>query len=221
MKSAKLFSCIAVLSGVSVALMPATVSAADWFEPSVGDISYEDFQDRWTGFYVGAHAGYGWLDTTDDQVGTVENRESVLAGLLAGASYQLGHFVGGVEIDFSLSSFKGDPRPPVSSLSLKADYLGSVRGRVGAAFQSIHVYTTAGLFAGHQELVSSTTGRRSESIQPGVVYGLGAEYAVTDRLAFGAEVLRHQLFEDDYTVNTTFTADGLFDVIRARVTFMF
>ena len=133
MKNANLVKCIAAVATASALGMPASASASDWFEPSAGIVSYEDFQDRWTGFYIGAHAGYGWLDTDDPIEGKIENTESGLGGGFLGYGYQANWLTFGGEVDFSISGFERDRVPGFAS-GLNADFLGSARARVGAAF---------------------------------------------------------------------------------------
>src|SRR5215210_1949496 len=80
----------------------------------------------WTGFYVGANAGYLWNDSDaklvavdgqflprDVQLGTLPRKLSVeqdgpLGGIQAGYNMQSGMFVVGVEADVSWTDTKGD-----------------------------------------------------------------------------------------------------------------
>ncbi|MEM1283884.1 MAG: outer membrane beta-barrel protein [Pseudomonadota bacterium] len=220
MKNANLVKCIAAVATASALGMPASASASDWFEPSAGIVSYEDFQDRWTGFYIGAHAGYGWLDTDDPIEGKIENTESGLGGGFLGYGYQANWLTFGGEVDFSISGFERDRVPGFAS-GLNADFLGSARARVGAAFDAFHVYATGGLFLGHVRLESATTTIVSETNQFGYVYGAGLEYAINPDWTVGLEGLRHELFEDEYRLATTFTATGNIEVVRARFSYQF
>ncbi|MFK7792786.1 MAG: outer membrane protein [Devosiaceae bacterium] len=177
-------------------------------------------ESRWTGVYVGAHIGHGWLDTYDDLVGAKENTESFLGGGFAGYSYQSGNLVLGAEVDFSLSAFERQRILNVE-VGLVTDYLSSARARVGGAFGDFHLYATGGLFVGHVRLESSITNIISDTHQFGYIYGAGAEYALNPDWTVGVEAVRHELFADDYVLATTFEATGNIDVVRARFSYQF
>src|SRR3974390_290655 len=68
---------------------------------------------NWSGFYIGAHGGYGWgRDPLTDTLFGGEKGSNVdskgwLGGFQAGANWQSGSWVGGVEIDLSATGIKG------------------------------------------------------------------------------------------------------------------
>jgi len=76
-------------------------------------------------------------------------------GGFVGYNYQLGRLVLGVESDAAWTSiktssaFSGSPLGPQYTTSTKADMFGTVRGRVGYAFDNVLVYGTGGLAYGH------------------------------------------------------------------------
>ena len=66
----------------------------------------------WTGFYMGAHAGYGWTRDRIDRFfgsGGIDgvNGQGGLGGVQAGANWQSGRLVGGLEIDVSATDIHG------------------------------------------------------------------------------------------------------------------
>jgi opacity protein-like surface antigen len=114
----------------------------------------------WSGFYVGAHAGYGWArDPFDNQffldvvkLSGVDSRGFV-GGFQTGANWQSGRVVGGLEIDLSGTDIKGSTSNSVAvpgilsqaSQSDKFDRLGSARARIGyLATPSVLLYATGG-----------------------------------------------------------------------------
>ena len=128
----------------------------------------------WSGFYVGGHGGYGWsrddLSATDDPFFfgkfpgfTTPGFDSKgwLAGFHAGANWQDGRIVGGLEIDLSATGIKGSSSSAVGPVidpngfgqdsalvrqSGKFEWLGSARGRLGVlATPDILLYGTGGL----------------------------------------------------------------------------
>ncbi len=90
----------------------------------------------WTGFYVGAHVGYGWNRLSG--TGTFGSDSITAKGLLGGGqlgyNYQIGQFVIGAEGDFALANVKFDTPLFAGTLSLKNDYFITAAARFGYAF---------------------------------------------------------------------------------------
>ncbi|MBV6657371.1 MAG: porin family protein [Devosiaceae bacterium] len=204
---------------VPLLALPTLPSVANAADPVPSVIPFEDVEHRWTGAYVGAHVGYGTIETTDSLVGTVDGTDGWAFGFMAGYSYQHNYLVFGVEADFSVAGIEEDRRP-LGLFETKSDYFGSIRGRIGAAFGDLHAYVTAGGGLGNVQL-TSVSGATSDTNQAALVYGAGIEWALNQDWAVGIEALRYDVLEDDYVVNTSFTADGTLDVIRARFSYTF
>jgi opacity protein-like surface antigen len=117
----------------------------------------------WQGFYLGGHAGYGWgRDPMSDAVFGAKlgsdplrsdiNSQGFVGGFQAGANWQVGSWVSGLEIDLSATGIKGSATnvaPDGSSVETdtdKFDMLGSARGRLGyLAWPNVLLYGTGGL----------------------------------------------------------------------------
>jgi outer membrane immunogenic protein len=114
----------------------------------------------WSGFYLGAHGGYGWArDPFDNPVlldvvhlSGVDSRGFV-GGFQAGANWQSGRVVGGLEIDLSGTDIKGTTSNSVAAPGIlsqasqtdKFDRLGSARARIGyLVTPSLLLYATGG-----------------------------------------------------------------------------
>jgi outer membrane immunogenic protein len=100
----------------------------------------------WSGFYLGAHAGYAWAR---DPFNTLIGLDAVplsgvdfrgfVGGGQAGANWQSGRVVGGLEIDLSGSAIKGSATNVVPGAGFvdqatqtdKIDWFGSARARIG------------------------------------------------------------------------------------------
>src|SRR5688572_14865848 len=82
-----------------------TAVAAD----AVEDVVIVDEGYNWSGVYVGVQGGYGWGDNDygyeSDRVGF--DSDGFVGGLTAGANWQNGSFVYGVEADISYSDVDG------------------------------------------------------------------------------------------------------------------
>jgi opacity protein-like surface antigen len=152
----------------------------------------------WTGFYLGGHAGYGWgRDPRSDAIfgekaelaaalePGVDSRGFV-AGFQAGANWQTGAWVAGLEIDLSGTGIKGSTTSVAASETLtvtdKFDLLGSGRVRLGyLPWPNVLVYGTGGLAWTRfvKEFVSVFGGGSSGNTNPswrfGWVAGIGGE----------------------------------------------
>jgi opacity protein-like surface antigen len=96
----------------------------------------------WAGFYLGAHAGYGWKDndfstnfSSNTFIGGISSR-GWLGGGQAGYNWQYARAVAGLEIDGSATGIKGNSLAVTSgflteTLADNVKYLGTVRGRLG------------------------------------------------------------------------------------------
>jgi outer membrane immunogenic protein len=105
----------------------------------------------WTGFYIGAHVGAGWGETESTLTGistvppiggglgaftlpfSQTSYSGFLGGVQAGANWQAGWAVIGVQGDFAGADIKGtSPCFVVLGCTTKTDWLATVSGRVGA-----------------------------------------------------------------------------------------
>ncbi|SHI38085.1 Opacity protein [Palleronia salina] len=131
----------------------------------------------WTGAYAGTSLGYGSSD-----IGTVADPNGAIAGVFAGYNVDFGNTVVGAELDLNAADFDDEPTAfidRVHRLKVKAGYgtgAALFYGTVGAAYASGEV------------------GGASVS-DNGYLYGVGVDYAVSDRFHYGLEVLRHE-FDD-------------------------
>jgi len=132
----------------------------------------------WTGFYVGGQAGFGTVTATDptDEADVDFN----VYGLHAGYNYDLGSFVVGAEAAYDsadLDYFDG------------SNNVGRLGARVGYDLGRILPFGTAGFAS----LTSDIAG--SDTTDTGYYYGFGVDYAVTNNITAGVQLLRHQ-FDD-------------------------
>jgi len=107
----------------------------------------------WTGFYIGANAGYGWsnasgtLTTTAGSESFTFTGNGFVGGAQAGYNWQVGPAVFGAEADFQGTAISGPftaNAGPAISATDKGPWFGTVRGRLGYAIDRFMVYATAG-----------------------------------------------------------------------------
>jgi outer membrane immunogenic protein len=145
---------------------------------SVSAASAASAVNSWTGFYVGANAGYGWgspsssmqylfngAPTSFASVGQPQipdsypaNYRGFIGGGQAGYNFQINNVVLGVETDLSFSGLKSDttvtgtvPGPTnfTSTRSQKLDWFGTLRARAGfTPNDMLLLYVTGGLAFG-------------------------------------------------------------------------
>lgn len=156
----------------------------------------------WTGFYVGGHFGYG-----DASFGPATNplpeQGVVLPHSATGLSggYQLGYnrqfanrVVLGIEADATFTGPLDGPalaRSPVP-FNTAIDYVGTIRGRIGYAFDRFMPYVTGGIAWGHTHINVNDADGVTPSFpvghyQAGWTAGLGLEYAVSGNWTAKAE----------------------------------
>ena len=113
----------------------------------------------WAGFYIGAHAGFGWFESGD-----LSTDSHFLGGGQVGYNWQNNRWVYGFEGDFS-----GTSTPNVdwtSTLTGRLGYEFSPRWLIFGKFGAGWIHTSAGDF-------NATTSA--------AVFGVGTEYLLTNR----------------------------------------
>ena len=103
---------------------------------------------NWSGFYVGAMGGYASSTSSDDVVvggvNLTPDMKGGFAGGTVGYNWQTGQFVFGLEADAAWADISSDVTAFGVSWGSKIEALGTVRGRVGMAFDTVLLYATGG-----------------------------------------------------------------------------
>jgi outer membrane immunogenic protein len=170
---------------------------------------------NWTGFYFGANLGYarGYaskdiLVTQDPLFALTESANGVIGGVQAGASWQTGNGVFGIEGDIqgisksgssSMSAIDtngvviGVPGAIVTALtSDKISSIATLRGRIGVASGRALFYVTGGGAFFDWSSNVTVTGLGTVSLghfQPGGAVGGGVDFVLTDAWSVRAEYL--------------------------------
>lgn len=152
----------------------------------------------WTGFYIGAHGGYGFGSTEDSLFD--HDTEGFIAGGQVGYNRQFGNWVAGLEADASYSDLNNEDDN--AGFDAELNYLATVRGRVGFAFDKALVYGTGGLAFG--ELDYNNGVDSAKETQFGYAVGGGVEVGLTQNISVKGEYLYVDLGEESFggeTVN--------------------
>jgi outer membrane immunogenic protein len=153
----------------------------------------------WTGFYIGADVGYGWGRST----GTGTNAagffptpysidpSGVIGGGFVGYNWQFNNVVLGIEADWQASDLNSSGNFANSigtlyNIRTSVNDYGSVRGRLGFAFDRWMVFGTAGWAFGSWDTSYGFTGAPGPFVTMNVqttdgwTAGAGVEYAFTN-----------------------------------------
>lgn len=161
----------------------------------------------WAGVYVGANAGYAWgsnnsLVTYTNNVGAVgtspsSNAKGGFGGGQIGYNWQTGAVVFGLEADIQGASVSNAVSGVVTNFggvtfagNQKLSWFGTVRGRIGYAFDRALVYVTGGFADGHvrdtvllsqgggvTDLLTGSTQRNGTTIGGGLEYFLAKNWS--------------------------------------------
>jgi len=135
----------------------------------------------WTGLYIGGQVGYEFGRAFEADVASY-SPNGVVGGGHLGYNYQLGQFVVGVEGDVNGSSYRGGNGIAFS----KSPIDGSVRGRLGYAFDRALIYATGGVAFGDFQY-RDIGGSIPYNVRVGWTAGGGLEYAIDNNWSLRAE----------------------------------
>lgn len=206
---------------------------------------------NWTGFYVGLNLGGSWGRQDGDLIGALigsgsNNLDGLIGGGQIGYNWQINQWVFGLEADFQGSGQKADGSfviPPIvgiaggngltASYSDKLEWFGTVRGRVGYAFDRWLPYFTGGWAYGHGVLdgtatvtpAGAATAFSASHDYSGWTIGGGVEWAFANNWSAKLEYLYID-FGDGPTVPVSATSSIVAgkmtdNIIRAGVNYKF
>jgi len=207
------FQC-ALLAAAAAVGLASVASAADMpmkAPPPAPGLS------NWQGFYAGLNAGGGWdadvhsivISTSPLVLGGYPattngtNASGALGGATFGYNWQRSNVVFGLEADIDASSIRNSfPGRVINgfgdTLTAEKDlnYVATIRGRLGFAFNNVLVYGTGGFAFGDvkNNLVdvltvppTGTVTMQKNTWEPGYVVGGGIEYLIAPRWSLKAE----------------------------------
>ncbi len=156
----------------------------------------------WTGAYIGGQVGYQWGTTNAPGYDPAPaapapppdpsiKSSGVVGGAHAGYNYQVSQFVAGLEGDIEGSSRHGSYNDGILATWLRMPVEGSLRGRVGLAWDRALFYGTGGAAFGslHTTVTNLASGAFDtfDDFRVGWTAGGGVEYAVDNNWSVRAE----------------------------------
>jgi len=195
----------------------------------------------WTGFYLGANAGWQWTDTNQSvsysaAEGTGPSfggeKDGFTAGATLGYNMQFDQFVVGLEGDWNWVDVSRSGSGVTSiggtavSGSSSTDWLATARARFGVAFDRFLVYGTGGFaFANVDSTVTFggvTTG--DDDMRWGWTLGGGVEYSLMNNWSAKVEYLYYQLEKKNYSLalgGGSFRSEPEGSIVRAGLNYRF
>jgi outer membrane immunogenic protein len=184
----------------------------------------------WTGLYLGVNGGYAWGNSRYNFAGLGSTGAFGLSGGIIGGTigvnYQFGHIVTGLEGDLDWTNLNGSTTCPGSALTCQtsSDWVSTVRGRVGYAFDRFLPYVTGGLAMGNINANVAGVGS-SSATNYGWTIGGGMEYALTDHWSAKVEYLHNNLGSMDCGLSCSITPPARVrldeDTVRAGINYKF
>src|SRR5271169_989060 len=196
---------------------------------------------NWTGFYVGFNAGFGsgssnWTDGPLGSTGSFPI-SGFLAGGSVGVNYQIGQYVFGIEGDGDWTNLRGNSGPTCGAIAAvvlapvtcqtQSDWLATVLGRVGHAFDPILLYGTAGAAFGNVQTGLNPPSTFDSTTEAGWTAGVGVEIAFAQNWTAKVEYLFVDLPNGSCTTvgncggTAGSTATFNENIVRAGVNFKF
>lgn len=181
----------------------------------------------WTGVYAGLNAGYGMAQAT--AFGLSEDLDGFVGGAQIGGNWQTGPLVVGIEADFQGTTQSKTTSTTVLGLAVtekdSVPWFGTVRGRIGAAFDRLLVYGTGGWAYTQFKIDVTVVGiasANSSTSKGAFVYGGGAEYRFADRWSAKLEFIRLDTGDTNVTLfGVPFTAKLTDNIIRGGINYHF
>ncbi len=186
-----------VATAVSLLALTITSHAADAVVEEKVSVAVMDQAFSWSGFYLGAQAGYAWGDgsiTGESGDNSDPDVDGFLGGVYGGYNYQFeNNAVIGFDADFAWSgadgtaqTFDADGTPyPGSDTWMELAWSASARARLGYAFDRFLPYVAGGVAFGDVDYGADNNGfelfDRNDSFV-GYTVGAGMEYAFAEKI---------------------------------------
>jgi outer membrane immunogenic protein len=197
-----------LMTSVALAVISGSAIAADLPARGMAPMPYAPPVFTWTGFYVGASAGYARTTTKSTDYdyaifgyGATQHlsADGGIFGVDVGYNWQMGALVLGLEADIAgIASNSGSADTygvGYGQLKSKMTSLGTVRGRLGYAVDRALFYVTGGYAAGQVKSAANYYVNdpyyqfSSSKWQSGWTFGAGIEYAIAPNWTVRAEAL--------------------------------
>lgn len=251
-----------LLGGVAVAALAVPAAAADLSYPVKAPVVAFVPAFSWSGFYLGGNAGYGWGEGSAPWAGYLDyyynSWDSVaytggsdpsgwFGGVQVGYNYQFSNnVVLGIEADAQFGSLSdklnytstddvgGITEQDFGSIRTEIESFGTVRARLGYAFDRFLPYLTGGLAWGNVKVSEQWDNYFGGVYSPGFsgnasvsdtlwgwTVGVGGEYAFTDNWTVKVEYLYADLGDINWDSNASTNVDVKLQTVKAGINYKF
>jgi outer membrane immunogenic protein len=202
---------VAPVSAADLAARPYYTKAAPMMAPA-----YD-----WSGFYIGANAGYGQgrdcrtNDTTGLGLGCY-NPSGAVAGGQIGYRWEMNSWVFGLEAMGDWADLKGSTQnlgTPLNSIGSRTDAFGLFTGQIGYAWNNVLLYAKGGAAVVDQRfdfvsnITNSVFATTGYDTRWGGTVGAGVEYGFAPNWSVAAEY--NHIFLGGQNANFNFVPSGL------------
>jgi outer membrane immunogenic protein len=152
---------------------------------------------NWTGFYLGINGGGAWGESNWTSTGTFDVDGWMIGGTI-GYNWQASSWVFGLEGDIDWTNIKGSTTAVGclgTACTTKNTWLGTIRGRLGYAFDRFMPYITGGVAFG--DIRASQPGFANNETNAGWTAGGGLEFVIANNWSAKAEYLYVDLGENN------------------------
>lgn len=193
-----------MIKTIAFAVLALSASTAAYAADAVDQVpsapvAVETHLFSWDGAYAGIAAGYGWGngDFSAGGASIDEDFDGAIAGGFVGYNWQMSNgFVMGIEGDVDYNWNKEDNILGIDGVDAGTKWAGSVRGRVGYAFDRALVYAAGGWTA-TRAFLDTPVGDDDETFH-GWTVGAGVDFAVTDNVFLRGEYRYNDFGDKDF-----------------------
>jgi outer membrane immunogenic protein len=164
----------------------------------------------WAGPYLGGNLGYAWGDIHNSSA----KPSGLSGGIQGGYNWQSGQMVYGLEGDIQITG----ANDTFAQYKFSNPWFGTVRGRIGYAFNNVMFYGTGGLAFG--ELTAESAGLSQSHTNAGFTVGAGAEFGLMQNWTAKIEYLYVDLGESNFSL-TARPHSYQFGLVRFGVNYHF
>lgn len=179
---------------------------------------------NWSGFYAGFNVGYG-TGTSEWAVPALDVKpKGMTYGLTVGHNWQSGALVYGIEADYNWSDMSGSAAcGGVFTCQTENRWFGTIRGRLGYAFDRFLPYLTGGAAYGDiKASINTVPAFEASTTRWGYTLGAGLEYAFLGNWTGKVEYLYVNLGSFDAgPAPVANTVDFTANVIRVGLNYKF
>lgn len=161
----------------------------------------------WSGPYAGAFVGYNF-SSTDQSGGGKFDGDGFVGGVYTGYNLQTDRLVYGLEGDIGYSGLDANGYNATAGAAIDSDSnaFGSLRGRIGVAYDPFLIFATGGVAVANKEL--SLGGASDSNTHVGYTVGAGVEAKVTNNITSRVEYRFSDYNSKNYDFGGTVVSSG-------------